>query len=77
MDYPQQRIQVDVKFLPSACLKNPQMIEKQFFQWTAINKYSRWHFVEAFEEHSTYSSAQFVDHLVKAFPYTIRMYSTR
>jgi hypothetical protein len=24
--------------------------------------------VEAFEEHSTYSSALFVEHLVKAFP---------
>ena len=68
MDHPGQRIQVDVKFVPFACLKNSQVIGKQFFQYTAIDEYSRWRFVEAFEEHSTYSSAQFADHLVKAIP---------
>lgn len=76
MDYPGQRIQVDVKFVPSACLKNSQVIGKQFFQYTAIDEYSRWRFVEAFEEHSTYSSAQFVEHLVKAFPCTIECIQT-
>lgn len=76
MDYPGQRIQVDVKFVPSACLKNSQVIGKQFFQYTAIDEYSRWRFVEAFEEHSTYSSAQFVDHLVKAFPGKIECIQT-
>ena len=76
MDYPGQRIQVDVKFVPSACLKNSQVIGKQFFQYTAIDEFSRWRFVEAFEEHSTYSSAQFVDHLVKAFPGKIECIQT-
>ena len=76
MDYPGQRIQVDVKFVPSSCLKNSQVIGKQFFQYTAIDEYSRWRFVEAFEEHSTYSSAQFVDHLVKAFPGKIECIQT-
>ena len=76
MDYPGQRIQVDVKFVPSACLKNSQVIGKQFFQYTAIDEYSRWRFVEAFEEHSTYSSAQFVEHLVKAFPCPIECIQT-
>lgn len=41
MDYPGQRIQVDVKFVPSACLKSPKVIGKQFFQYTAIDEYSR------------------------------------
>ena len=53
MDYPGQRIQVDVKFVPSACPKNSQVIRKQFFQYTAIDEYLRWRFVEAFKEHST------------------------
>lgn len=74
MDYPGQRIQVDVKFVPSACLKNSRVIGKQFFQYTAIDEYSRWRFVEAFEEHSSYSSAMFVEHLVKAFPCRINAY---
>lgn len=32
--------------------------------------------VEAFEEHSTYSSAQFVEHLAKAFPFPIECIQT-
>ncbi len=76
MVYPGQRVQVDVKFVPSACLKNSKVIGKKFFQYTAIDEYSRWRFVEAFEEQNTYSSAQFVDHLVKAFPFPIECIQT-
>lgn len=76
MQYPGQRIQVDVKFVPSACLKNSKVLGKKFFQYTAIDEFSRWRFVEAFEEHSTYSSAQFVEHLVKAFPLHIECIQT-
>ena len=76
MTYPGQRIQVDVKFVPSACLKNSAVIGKQFFQYTAIDEYSRWRFVEAFEEHNTYSSALFLEHLVKAFPVPIECIQT-
>ena len=76
MDRPGQRIQVDVKFVPSACLTACKVIGKQFFQYTAIDEYSRWRYVEAFEEHSTYSSALFVDHLVKAFPCRIECIQT-
>lgn len=70
MSYPGQRIQVDVKFVPATCLVNEAKKQK-FYQYTAIDEYSRWRFVEAFEEHSTYSSALFVEHLVKAFPFAI------
>ncbi len=76
MVYPGQRMQVDVKFVPSACLKNSKVIGKKFFQYTAIDEYSRWRFVEAFEEQNTYSSAQFVDLLVKAFPFPIECIQT-
>lgn len=75
MTYPGQRIQIDVKFVPSVCLVNDAASQK-FYQYTAIDEYSRWRFVEAFEEHSTYSSAMFVDHLVKAFPAKIECVQT-
>lgn len=68
MTHPGERIRIDVKFVPSACPVNEAEGEK-FYQYTAIDEYSRWRYVEAFEEHSTYSSAVFVDHLVKAFPF--------
>lgn len=75
MDYPGQRIQVDVKFVPSVCLVN-EAKGLHFYQCTAIDEFSRWRFVEAFEEHSTYSSALFVDYLVKAFPFKIECIQT-
>jgi len=76
MEYPGQRFQVDVKFVPSACLVNRKVIGKRFFQYTAIDEYSRWRFVEAFEEHNTYSSALFLEHLVKVFPFPIKCIQT-
>ena len=76
MQRPGQRIQIDVKFVPSVCLTNPDLSGKHFFQYTAIDEYSRWRFVEAFEEHSTYASAMFLEHLVKAFPCPIETVQT-
>lgn len=76
MSYPGQRIQVDVKVVPAACLINSEVAGKRFFQYTAIDEYSRWRYVEAFEEQSTYSSAVFIDHLVKAFPLPIECVQT-
>ena len=75
MHYPGQRVQVDVKFVPAICLVNEAKGQK-FYQYTAIDEYSRWRFVEAFEEHSSYSSAQFLEHLIKAFPYPIECVQT-
>ena len=75
MTYPGQRIQVDVKFVPSACLVNGAKGQR-FYQYTAIDEYSRWRFVEAFEEHSSYSSALFLEHLIRAFPCPIECVQT-
>lgn len=75
MSYPGQRVQIDVKFVPSACLVNEAKGEK-FYQYTAIDEYSRWRFVEAFEEHNTYTSTVFLNHLVKVFPMHIECVQT-
>ena len=64
MSYPGQRVQIDVKFVLSCCLLN-EAKGKRFYQYTAIDEYSRWRYVEAFEEHSTYSSARFLEHLTQ------------
>lgn len=75
MNYPGQRVQIDVKFVPSVCLVN-EAKGNRFYQYTAIDEYSRWRFVEAFEEHSSYSSALFLEHLIKAFPCPIECVQT-
>lgn len=75
MLYPGQRVQIDVKFVPACCLAGPAS-EQKFYQYTAIDEYSRFRYLEAFEEHSTYSSAQFLEHLIRAFPFRIECVQT-
>ena len=75
MLYPGQRVQIDVKFLPACCLAGAASGQK-FYQYTAIDEYSRFRYLEAFEEHSTYSSAQFLEHLIRAFPFRIECVQT-
>lgn len=77
MYYPGQRVQVDVKVVPAACIiPNPDGLKERYFQYTAIDEYSRFRFVAAFKEQSTYSSVQFLDMLVKAFPFKIECIQT-
>jgi len=66
MHYPGERVQIDVKFVPAVCLVG-DAAGKKFYQYTAIDEYSRYRYLEAFEEHSTYSSAQFLEHLLEHF----------
>ncbi len=75
MQYPGQRVQIDVKFVPDSCLVSDAKGEK-FYQYTAIDEYSRFRYLEAFDEHSTYSSTVFLEHLIKAFPFPIECVQT-
>lgn len=75
MNFPGHRVQIDVKFVPDACLVG-EAKGKKFYQYTAIDEYSRFRYLEAFEEHSTHSSALFVEHLIKKFPFTIQCIQT-
>ena len=75
MLYPGQRIQIDVKFVPSDGLVGDAK-GKNFYQYTAIDECSRWCYVEAFEEHSTYSSSVFLEHLIMHFPMPIECVQT-
>lgn len=75
MDHPGQRVQIDVKFVPAVCLAG-EAKEKKFYQYTFIDEYSRFRYLEAFEEHSTFSSTEFLKHVVEAFPYVIECVQT-
>lgn len=75
MQYPGQRVQIDVKFVPSACIAGDAK-GQCFYQYTAIDEYSRFRYLEAFEEHSSYSSAVFLEHLQKRFPFKIECVQT-
>ena len=75
MQYPGQRVQIDVKFVPESCIVGEAKGQK-FYQYTAIDEYSRFRYLEAFEEHSSYSSAQFLKHLIEKFPFKIECVQT-
>lgn len=75
MSYPGQRVQVDVKHVPAVCLVGDAKGEK-FYQYTAIDEFSRFRYVEAFNEASTYTSALFVKNLTKAFKFKIECIQT-
>lgn len=57
MTYPGQRVQIDVKVVPRACIADPQL---RLFQYSAIDEFTRLRFLWAYEEQSTYSSADFL-----------------
>lgn len=77
MQYPGQRVQIDVKFVPDACIVGDAKTEgRKFYQYTAIDEYSRFRYLEAFEEHSSYSSAVFLEHMLKAFKFKVECVQT-
>jgi transposase InsO family protein len=71
-DYPGQKVQMDVKFVPSYCVSNGQ----KYYQYTAIDECTRIVFRELYDEHSTYSSKDFLIKLIEAFPFPIREIQT-
>ena len=75
MTYPGQRVQIDIKFVPSACLVN-EVKGCKFCRYTAIDEYSRYRYVEAFEESNSYSAAVFLNHMIKAFPFKVKCVQT-
>ena len=75
MTYPGQRAQVDVKVVPKNCILN-QMNNVKWYQYTFIDEYSRFRYLEAFTEQSPYASALFIQHVVKKFPYKIECIQT-
>lgn len=67
-DYPGQKIQIDVKYVPSYCPTDGN----KYYQYTAVDECSRWTYREMYDEHSTYSSKDFLEKLIKHAPFPIR-----
>lgn len=64
MTHPGERIQIDVKVVPRRCIANREL---RLYQYTAIDEYSRYRILGAYPEQSTYSSADFLRKVVRAF----------
>ena len=70
--YPGQKIQIDVKFVPCYCVANGQ----KYYQYTAIDECTRFCYRKMYDEHSTYSSKDFLMKLIKVCPFPIREVQT-
>lgn len=71
-EYPGQKMQLDVKFVPSECVADG----KKYYQFTAKDECTRWTYREMYDEHSTYSAHDFLMKLIKAAPFPIRAIQT-
>jgi transposase-like protein len=71
-DYPGQKIQIDVKYVPSKCVVDG----KKYYQYTAVDECTRLSFRQMYDEHSTYSSRQFLDEMFRYFKFPIREIQT-
>jgi len=71
-DYPGQKIQIDVKYVPTRCTVNGQW----YYQFTAVDECTRWVFREMYSERSSYSARDFLIKLATASPFPIRLVQT-
>lgn len=71
-DYPGQKVQIDVKYVPSRCVANG----RKYYQYTAVDECTRLVFREMYEEQSTHSSTDFLHKLMVAFPFPIKRIQT-
>ena len=71
-EYPGQKVQIDVKFVPKHCVAG----DTKYYQYTAIDEYSRLVYREMYDEHSTYSSQDFIRKVIAFFPFKIELVQT-
>ena len=77
MTHPGERVQIDVKYVPLSCMtKEIKEIDGRYYQYTAIDEYTRQRVLWASKEHSTYASAEFLDIVVNKFKYPIECIQT-
>jgi transposase InsO family protein len=67
-EYPGQKVQIDVKYVPSKCVVNGG----KYYQFTAIDECSRDVFRQMYDERSTYSAKLFLEEMFEYFPFPIR-----
>ena len=77
MTFPGERVQIDVKMVPTACLVGElKNSDEKYYQYTCIDEFSRFRYLEIFREKSTYSSKCFLLNCVKKMPFDIKCVQT-
>lgn len=77
MSHPGERIQIDVKYVLQKCMsKELKELEEKYYQYIAMDEYTRQRVLWASKEHSTYASTQFLEIVIKKFKYKIECIQT-
>ena len=71
-EYPGQKVQIDVKYVPKECVVG----NTKYYQYTAIDECTRLVYREMYDEHSTYSSEDFIKKAIAFFPFRIELVQT-
>lgn len=75
MTYPGERVQIDVKTVPRECLMG-ELKGSKYYQYTCLDEYSRYRYLEMFDDKSTYSSKKFILNCIKKLPFKIKCVQT-
>ena len=77
MTYPGERVQIDVKYVPAKSLtKEVKEREGRYYQYTAIDEYTRKRVLWASKEQSTSASTEFIKVIMRKFKFKIECIQT-
>ena len=77
MTYPGERVQIDVKYVPAKSLtKEVKEKDGRYYQYTAIDEYTRKRVLWASKEQSTSASTEFIEVIMRKFPFKIECIQT-
>lgn len=66
-----------MKYVPQKCMsKELKELEEKYYQYIAIDEYTRQRVLWASKEHRTYASTQFLEIIIKKFKYKIECIQT-
>ena len=71
-EYPGQKVQIDVKYVPSDCVAGGQ----KYYVYIAVDECTRWTYRQMYDERNTYYSDLFLQELIAKAPFQIRMIQT-
>lgn len=74
-NYPGERVQVDVKYVPNECIGFASY-HSRYYQITAIDEYSRKRYLELVNENSTYTTSNFLKKLEDKMGFEIELIQT-
>ena len=75
--YPGERVQIDVKYVPKECMsKELKESGERYYQYTAIDEYTRKRYTYFTKEHSTYESTKFLEKVIKYYEFKVKLIQT-